>query len=738
MMANRKSWLSDPDVRIFETTCGTCHCECGCLAYVKDGKVLHIEGDPNHIQNKGAFCPKGFAFLEQQYHPDRLLYPLKKVGQRGEGKWERISWDLAIKEITDKIKKLVADYGPTSIAWGIGDGDRDNNLCNLGWLFGIGSPNQFGDDACYCLRPATIADKSTWGQSNTWEVGPDFENTKLAVCWGVNPMEAHLCSKGRELLAGMDNGARLLVIDPRLTKTASIADLWLQIRPATDAALALGMTNYIIEHNLYNREFVNEYTIGFNQLKERAKEYTLERVSEITWIPVDKIKQAAVMFAKYRPAALYHRMGTNMNTNNVQNLRAIDCLHALMGDIDMPGGNLLPSPSPYPRPASFYSVQSVQGEHGGAPAREVALTRPGAKEYPLNFDPDSPVSWRLDMHPHMALDYLIDGRMKAVVWSMDPITGLQNAHKVRKAIESLELSVVMDHFLSPTAQLADYVLPIATWLERDWVHDTHYINYIGLGQKVVEPPGEVLDEREVGGRLVRALGAKTFIELSSVEAYNNWRLKPMGITFEELKQKKMIGPWEMKYKKYEEVGFQTDSWKVELESSLFKKHNYDPLPSYSVPSESLESIHAKEYPLIFLSGCRDVQYMHGAHRNLIYCRELAKDPFVTIHPDTAAEYNIEEGDWVWISTPFSDQNNIPPVRQKAAITKEVHPKVIHAMSHWYYPEQEIGPSRWFEYNINAIITDQPPYDAISGSPMIRGGVCKIKKMEKGDKWECMD
>ncbi len=733
-MAREKHWLDDPDVQVIKTTCGTCHCECGCLAYVKDGKIIHIEGDPDHIQNEGAFCPKGFGFLEQQYHPDRLLYPLKRVGPRGGGKWERITWKQAISEISTKIKELKAEYGPTSIAWGIGDGDRDNNLCNLAWLFGIGSPHQFGDDACYCLRPATIADKATWGQSNTWEVGPDFVNTKLAICWGGNPVESHLCSKGREIFRGYDRGARVMVIDPRLTKTASLADLWLQIRPATDAALALGMANFIIKHELYNKKFVAEHTVGFEEYKKRVREYPLEKVSEITWLPVEKIKQAAIMMAKYRPAALYHRMGTNMNTNNVQNLRAVDCLHALFGDIDIPGGNLLPSPSPFPRPASFYSIQSVKGDHGGAPPREIALQRPGAREFPINFDPDSPVSWRLDMHPHMGLDYFLDGRIKAVVFSMDPVMGLQNSHKVFKAINALELSVVMDHFMSPTAQISDYVLPIATWLERDWAHDTHYINYVGLGQKVVDPPGEALDERDVGGRLARALDAKTFIDVSSVEAYNDWRLKPMGITFDDLKEKEIIGPWEMKYKKYEEIGFQTDSWKVEFASSLFKKYGYDPLPSYSPPHDSLESEHAKEYPMVFISGCRNVQYMHSAHRNLTYCRELAKDPYVTIHPDTAADYGIEEGDWVWISTPFSDQNNIHPVRQRAKLSKEIHPRVIHAMSHWYYPEQDCEPSRWFEFNINSIITDQPPYDPISGSPMIRGGVCKIKKMKEGEKW----
>jgi thiosulfate reductase / polysulfide reductase chain A len=736
-MSRRKDWASDPEVRVVRTHCGTCHCECGCLAYVKDGRVIHLEGDPDHVQNEGGFCPKGSGFLEYEYHPDRLLYPLKRAGERGEGKWERISWDQAITEITDKMKQLIADYGAHTITWGIGDGDRDNNLCNLAWLFGIGSPMQFGDDSAYCLRPATIADKCTWGQSNTWEVGPDFSRTKLAICWGANPMEAHLVSKGRELLRGLDNGARLLVIDPRLSKTACRADLWLQVRPATDAALALGLANFIIEHGLYNRKFVEEQTVGFDEYAKRVREYPLSKVAEITTVPEDKIRQAALMIAKYWPSTLYHRMGTNMNTNNVQNLRAIDCLYALTGSLDVPGGNLLPSPSKFPRPASFYSIQSVQGGQGGQPPAEIRALRPGAKEWPINYGPDSTVSWLLDLHPHKGLDYLIDGRIKMAVWSMDPVMGLQNSAKVIQAIKSLEMSVALEHFMAPTAQISDYVLPVATWLERDWIHDTHFINYVSYGPKVVNPPGEVLDEREVGGRFCRALGVKTFIDLSSEKNYNSWRLRPMSITVEELEEKHCLGPWEMEYKKYEDVGFQTDSWKVEFSSSLLEKYGYDPLPSYAPPANSLESEYAKDFPLVFLSGCRNVEFMHSAHRNMQLTRQSFTDPYVSMHPDTARSNGVKEGEWVWISTPFSEERGIRPIRQRVHITTQLKPGVVHAMSHWYYPENEKDESQWLEFNVNAVVTDQAPYDPISGSPMIRGGLCRIRKMREEDRWECM-
>jgi len=721
--------------KVVKSTCGTCHCECGVFVHVKDNKVIKIEGDPNHPQNEGSLCPKGLAFRQLVHHPDRLKYPLKRVGERGENKWRRVSWDEAISDIAKKILEIKEKYGPTAIAWGIGDGDRDNNLCNLAWLFGIGSPHQLGCDATYCLRPATIADKATYGQSNTWEVGPDMSNSKSIMCWGANPFEAHLCSKGRELIKGLDRGARLIVVDARFTKTAAKADIWLQPRPATDAALALGMINYIIGEKLYDKGFVENHTFGFDQLKERAAEYPLERVSETTWVPAEKIRQAAKMFATFRPGCIYHRMGTNMNTNNVQTLRAIDCITGLLGNLDVKGGNLLPAPSPYPRPASFYAIQSVKGEMGGSPPVEVCMARAGAKEFPLNFHPESPVSWLLDEHPHMALDQMIEKKIRAIVWSNDPIQGLQNSSKVLKALRALDLVVVLDHFMTPTAYQADYVLPIATWAERDWVHDTHYINYVGLGQKAIDPPGEAKDEREIGGMLVKALGVKTFVRLDSIQQYNDWRLKPMDMTFENLRDRGIVGPWELKYRKYEEVGFQTESWKVEFYSNLLKKYGYDPLPHYVEPPDSVNTAPelVKDFPLIIISGGRTIVFLHSAHRNIPYLRELNPDPLIEIHPDTASSLGIKDGDWVSIETPFSRKNKTPPVKQRARLTRGIHPRVVHAQSHWWYPESEPSEKQWFEHNINNITTDQPPYDKISGSPLIRGGLCSIRRSQQEDR-----
>jgi thiosulfate reductase / polysulfide reductase chain A len=332
----------------------------------------------------------------------------------------------------------------------------------------------------------------------------------------------------------------------------------------------------------------------------------------------------------------------------------------------------------------------------------------------------------------------LDGRIKAVIWSHDPVMGLQNAHKVAKAIKALDLSVVLDFFITPTAEISDYILPVATWLERERIHDQHYLNFIGCSRRVVEPRGEALDEREICGRLARSLGLDTFVELTSVEAYNNWRLKPVGIDFSTLQEKRLIGPWPFEYKKWEKDGFPTPSGKVELASDLLMKHGYDPLPAHSTPADSLESGKEKDFPLLFLSGGRNIEFLHSMQRHLPYPRGLIADPLVTIHPDTAADLGLAEGDWVWISTPFSEIEGLPPVRQRIRFSRTLHRRMVHAMSHWYYPEQESGAARGLEFNINAVITDQPPYDPITGSPMIRGGLCKLTKVAEGEAWTCSE
>lgn len=707
------------------TICMGCHCECGVLVTVENGKVTKIIGDPDHPQNEGAICVRGMAYQQLLYHPDRLRYPMER---QPNGEWKRISWDEAMDKIVSKFKELMEKYGPESLAFVFCDGDRDNILFNVDWLTAIQSPHLLGTDAQYCIRPNWIADGVTFGQALTWEKGPDYKNSKCILIWGANPLETHLGSKGQEILqAKYNRGAKLIVVDPRFTNLASKADIWLQVRPATDAALALGMLNVIINEELYDKEFVAEWTVGFDKLRERVQEYPPDKVAEITWVPEEKIKEAARMYATNKPASVHHRMGVTMNTNGLQTCRAVDMLIAITGNLDIPGGNLLPFPSPTSKVRSAY-VEFPKLYAERLP-KEVKQKRYGVKEFPFGYDKANP--WN-DSHPVLAFDSIPQGGIRGMFIVNDPVMGMQGSKQTAKDLEHLEFLVVMDFWMTPTASFANIVLPAATWLERDLVHELHYPSYVGVAPKVIDPIPECRDEREVSIELRKRLGLKSAYPVESVKEWNDYRLERLGVTFEEFYQKygtvlKFSFETE-KYKKFKKFPG-TPSGKVELYSKTLEENGIDPLPHHEEPPVGPVTTPKlmEEYPFIFISGSRKVLYYHGFGRQLPWLREIQPDPEVEINPEAAAKLGIKEGDWVWIETPQAKGER---VKFKARLTWGIHPNVVNADSHWWFPERKDDPHRaCFESNVNVVVPRYPPYDPVFGCPIIRGAICKITKVE---------
>lgn len=484
-----------------------CHCECGVLVHVVDGRVVKIEGDPDHPQNEGMMCPKGLSYIQVLYHPDRLKYPLKRIGAKGEGKWKRITWNEAYEIIASKIKEIKEKYGSLSIAWGWGDTRGPSVNLWMDWLYSLGSPNVFHSDASYCFQPTLIADISTYGAFITSEVGPDYRNSKCILVWGGNPVASHP-TRARDIILALANGAKLIVVDPRFTEMASKADLFLQVRPATDAALALSMLNVIINEELYNHEFVNKWCLGFEKLKKHIQRYTPDWASKITWVPKEDILEAARIFATTKPASLHMRQGVQLNTNNVQTARAVTLILALTGNIDVKGGNLLPL---YPKGY----IPTREHRNKILPKilpRRVEEKRFGAREYPLLSGPDS-ISYH-DCLPNAVVKAMLTGKpypIKALIVVNDPVMALENSLEVRQALMNLELFVVIDLFMTPTAELADLVLPAASWVERDEIVDNFYPNFISIRQKAIEPVGECKDEKEIVIELAKKNGLKAVL-----------------------------------------------------------------------------------------------------------------------------------------------------------------------------------------------------------------------------------
>jgi len=706
------------DERVVKTSC-QCHSECGVLVHVKDGKVVKIEGDPDHPLSEGMICPRGSAFTQLLYHPGRLKYPLKRAGARGEGKWKRISWDEALDMIATKFKEIIQADGPQAIGYVVQDGPRTYMVPYLLLLSALGSPNVFGAEHI-CYIPTALANATTFGSFVTNERGMDFDNANCILNWGANPIDAHP-PLGAKILRAKQRGAKLIVVDPRFTALASKADIWLQVRPATDCALALGMLNVIINNNLYDKEFVDRWCIGFDKLKERVQEYPVARVSEITWVPQEEIIKAAKMYATIKPACQHSRVAVEqIGTNSFQTLRALSILVAITGNLDIKGGNLF---TQYPK--GYISQQGLWRRGVNQIPQEVREQQIGFEDFPWYIlrGAQSPT--------HSVLKAILTGKpypLKAVYGVANLILSTEDSKQVVEALKKLEFSVFADFFPNPTTEYADIVLPAATWLEVDDLCDLSFTNFIAIRQKVIEPLYECKDEKWVAIELAKRMGVldKFVTQAKTVKEYLDFQLRGMGLSFEEFREKAYIVE-PMKYKKYEWRNFHTPTGKVELYSAELEKFGIDPLPHYEEPYESPVSTPelAKQYPLIAIFGRRHVAFSHAAFKEIPWLRELNPEPTIEIHPKTAEELGIKNGDWVWIETPRGKGR----IKQKVVLTLGIHPKVVAPDPFWWFPERG-GPGYGvWESNVNVLTSCDPPHDPATGATLLRGGLCKVYKVE---------
>jgi anaerobic selenocysteine-containing dehydrogenase len=519
------------------------------------------------------------------------------------------------------------------------------------------------------------------------------------------------------LEAKQKNRTKLIVIDPRFTTLAAKADLWLQIRPGTDGALILALINEIIREKLCDEEFVDKWCHGFDKLSSWVKEYTPEKAEKITWVPADKIRATARMYATIKPASLHQRVAVNQNISSTQTSRALAILIALTGNIDVEGGNLFPTPMKGFIPESPYEID-----------REIDEKRIGSQEYPLISGPDAP--WKF-VHGALGIEAMLTDKpypfKSLFCFGGNPVMVMPDTKKVWKALKQLELFVVLDFFITPSAELADYILPAATWLERDEICHIPYTNLIVARQKATEPLFECWDDTKIVLGLVKKIpwADKKFMPWNSSDERNNYRVKGMGITFDDLKEKGYLSVTP-EYRKYEQNGFRTPTGKVELYSTVFEKYGYDPLPAYREPPESpLSSPELmKDYPFILITGARYMEYYHSQGHHIPSLRKRVPYPEIEVHPDTAKKENLKDGDWVWLETPQVKRER---VRFKVKVTSGIDPRIVHAAHAWWYPERPAPEHGCFESNINVVLTDDPPREAVCGSVPMRGTLCKIYK-----------
>lgn len=681
------------------TVCRSCHGGCGVIATVKDNRVIKVEGDPESPISHGTLCSKGLSITQVVYHPDRITHPMKKTPAG----WQRITWDEALDTIANKFKQVIAEYGPESIVVGQGTG-RDYESHLYRFANNLGTPNVLtAGHMCYVSRVGSTLITCGTLPIADYEGGP-----KLIVLWGVNPLWTNPDEyKGETFWRAFERGAKLITIDPRKGFTAEKADLWLQIRPGTDAALVMGFHNVILEEELYDKEFVANYVHGWDAFKDRVKEYPLERVQEITWIDKNLIRKAARMYATTKPAAIHWGVPTEQTNNCVNYTRAATGLMAITGNLDAPGGNALFVNPPTRTVSEFAQHKALSPEQ--------QKKRLGGDQFKLGA--------RVALiNPKKAWDAILTGEpypLKAgILCGTNPVVSRANAKEAYEALKKIDFLAVVDFFMTPTADLADIFLPSATWLEQNHIADNWKRHgYVLARQKAVQVD-ECWQDHKIFMELGKRMGQQWW---DSVEDALDYLLEPAGLTWEQFKEKRFL-KGEMVYYKYRERGFSTPTKKVELYSTLMEKWGYDPLPKYVEVAESPISKPevAEHYPYILDAGLRTPTFFHTANRQVPWLREIRENPIVEIHPETAKKHGIKEGQWVYIESPRGR------IKQCAKLNDGIDPRVIIAEHGWWYPEMKEEGHGWDTSNVN-LLTDNAyeTLDPAMGSTNLRVCLCNI-------------
>ncbi len=696
--------------QIFRSVCRVCHGGCGVLVYVKDRKVVKVKGDPSSPMSKGWMCIKGVFSPAIANHPDRITTPLRRKKNRGDGEWEKISWDDALGEIAERLDNFRKESGTESIAIGQGTG-RHHYMHVVRFANALGTPNWYEPGLAQCFIPRITVSNLTYG---SFIVADYYSDTppKCILFWGHNPLitgpDGELAISVKRALK---QGTKAITVDPRRTETAKKSSIWLPVRPGTDAALALAMINVIIKENIYDREFVEKWTNGFDELKRHVDFFTPEWAEPITTIPAVSISEAARTYALNKPAVLEWGLGIEQNHNSLQTVRAIAILRAITGNIDVPGGDIL----------GMNILRGYPTLKDKLP-QNIIKKRLGGETYKLLG------GWRAFM-PSAHIPALFKAmrigdpyKIRALlIFGNNPLTSVANSIEVFESLKELELLVVTDLFMTPTAAMADYVLPAAFWTETEQIIGYPLVveNMVMAQQKITQT-GECRQDEWIMNELAKRLNLPCSEE--SLENVMNFQLEPLGVDFEGLKKKMFMAP-PHEFRRYEKQGFRTPSRKIELYCKALERMGYDPLPTFKEPPESPVSATeiAKEFPYILITGARRAEFFHSEQRQVKELRRFRPDPQAEMHPRIAGLHGISNGEWVIISTPRGS------IRMKALVTEDIHPDVISIEHGWWFPEKGGPLYGVFESNANVLTNNNPPYDTAFGSYQLRGLLCKIEK-----------
>ncbi len=677
-----------PERETVQTLCRMCDDRCAINVYLEDGKIVDIDGYKEHPWNRGRLCVKARAAVDMVYHPERLLKPLKRT-KRG---FEEISLQQALDEIAERLLAIKDKHGARSISIWKGEaiGFAQEEDMARRFVHALGSPNYFSNDSM-CYNGRYFGYRLVEG---SWPV-PDYENSRCVVLWGANPPHAHP-NMTQMIMRARKAGAKLIVVDPRMSAIARQADLHADLKPGTDGALALGLIQQLIETQGYDREFVEHYTVGFTELAEYAKAFSPERVEEQTGVAAAVVRELARTMAAAAPrVAVYVGNGPEHHENGINNIRAVACLDAILGALDREGGNRL--------------VEGFKANHltlyDEIPLEHLGPI--GADRFPVLY------GFRQECHTMTGINTILSGEpypiRAMILTAANPALTNPNTLKVREALGSLDLFVVRDLFMTPTAELADYVLPAASFLERVELHTHAKYQRITMTRKILKFP-DVQDEYQFWHDLAHRLSIGEYFPWEDETELTRWILEPTDISLERAAaHPEGIEYTPIRYRKWEKEPFNTPSGKVEFSSQYLKDLGYPALPEYKPPAY-LESPDP-EYPFVLITGARKLIYYHSRFRNIKRFRTAIPGPEVELHPEDAAALGVADGDSIRITSRIGSVE--VPAKIKSAV--EILPGTLQ-MTHG-----------WKEANVN-LLTHDDRFDPISGFPLMKAVEVQVENV----------
>ena len=677
-----------PEKQTVQTLCRMCDDRCAINVYLEDGKIVDIDGYKDHPWNRGRLCVKARAAVDMVYHPDRLLKPLKKT-KKG---FEEIGLKQALDEIAERLSEIKEKHGARSISIWKGEaiGFAQEEEMARRFVHALGSPNYFSNDSM-CYNGRYFGYRLVEG---TWPV-PEYENSRCVVLWGANPPHAHP-NMTQMIMRARKAGAKLVVVDPRMSAIARQADLHAALKPGTDGALALGLIQQLIETGGYDREFVENYTVGFDELAEYAKAFTPDAVQEQTGVPAAVVREIARAMAVAAPrVTVYVGNGPEHHENGINNIRAVACLDAILGALDREGGNRM--------------VDAFQGKHLTL-YEEIPLEHLGpigADRFPVLY------AFRQECHTMTGMNTILSGKpypLKAMILTAaNPAMTNPNTPKVQKALGALELFVVRDLFMTETAELADYVLPAASFLERVELHPHAKYQTVTMTRKILEYP-DVQDEYQFLHDIAHRLGFGEYFPWKDETELTSWILESAGLTLEQAaSHPEGIQYAPIHYERWRNEPFSTPSGKVEFYSQYLEDLGYPALPEYRPPAY-LDSP-APDYPYVLITGARKLIYYHSRFRNIKRFRTAIPGPEAELHPQDASALGVSDGDEIRITSRIGSVE----VPVKIMSKSEILPGTLQ-LTHG-----------WKEANAN-LLTHDDRFDPISGFPLMKAVEVRVERV----------